>query len=89
MLPLKRGHLMVTDLPGWRLPPQASRDHVEAFSCLVRYAVKLRREGYLDDNEFQTIVTQATANFVESEISQRVDTIINNKFFQEKLLEVF
>jgi hypothetical protein len=77
----------MVDAPAWLISPQSSRDHAEAFSNLVKYIVKLRRDGQIDDGAFKAIIKQAAANFVESEITSRIDSIIEDRFSVDRILE--
>jgi len=73
--------------PWWQLLPSttASRrtehahDHIESFTSLVKYLVRLRRDGTLDDEDFAQLVKMVSTAFVESEIADRVDSILDNK----------
>ena len=65
-----------------------SRDHVELFQNLVKYLVRLRRDGDIDDDTFEGLVTQAAATFVEAEVSDRIDRVLESKISFERLLEL-
>ena len=65
-----------------------THDHVEAFQSLVRYIVKLRRDGDISNDTFEELVRQATAIFVETEISDRIDRVLENKISLDRLLEL-
>lgn len=56
-----------------------NRDHLETFQNLIKYIVRLRRAGMLDDNAFSELISQATGVFVENEISERIENVIENK----------
>ena len=62
--------------------------HIEAFQSLVKYLVKLRRNGDIDNEVFEELVRQATATFVETEISQRIDRVLENHISLDRLLEL-
>jgi hypothetical protein len=57
----------------------STRDHVEGFQNVIKYLVKLRRDGDIDDETFNGLVKQAAAAFVETEISDRVDRVLEDK----------
>ena len=65
-----------------------THDHVEAFQSLVKYLVKLRRDGDVDNDTFEELVRQAAAAFVETEISERIDKVLENKISLDRLLEL-
>ena len=65
-----------------------THDHVEAFQSLVKYIVKLRRDGDINNDTFEELVRQAAAIFVETEISDRIDRVVESKFSLDKLLEL-
>jgi hypothetical protein len=50
--------------------------------------VKLRRDGDIDNDTFEGLVRQAAATFVETEISERVDRVLEDKISFELLLEL-
>ncbi len=65
-----------------------THDHVEYFQSLIKYLVKLRRDGDIDNDTFEGLVCQSAANFVESEISQRIDIVLENKISLDNILEL-
>ena len=65
-----------------------THDHVEAFQSLGKYLVKLRRDGDIDNDTFEGLVRQAAATFVETEISERIDRVLENKISLDRLLEL-
>ncbi|MEA3428830.1 MAG: hypothetical protein U9Q84_06420 [Thermodesulfobacteriota bacterium] len=65
-----------------------THDHVEAFQSLIKYMVKLRRDGDIDNDTFEGLVRQAAATFVETEISERIDKMLESKISFERLLEL-
>ncbi len=65
-----------------------THDHVEVFQSLVKYLVKLRRDGDIDKDTFEGLVRQAAATFVETEISERIDRVLESKISFERLLEL-
>ena len=65
-----------------------THDHVEAFQGVVKYLVKLRRDGDLDNDTFEGLVRQAAATFVETEISERIDRVLESKISLDRLLEL-
>lgn len=84
-----RGANSMTMLFGPRLefrPPQKAYTHIEGFNSLVKYLVKLRRDGTLNDDDFSELVRMASAILIETEISDRVDSILENKNLDDLLL---
>ena len=65
-----------------------THDHVESFQSLVKYLVKLRRDGDIDNDTFESLVRQSAANFVENEISERIDMVLENKISLDNILEL-
>ena len=65
-----------------------THDHVEAFQSLVKYLLKLRRDGDIDNDTFGGLVRQAAATFVETEVSERIDKVLESKISFERLLEL-
>ena len=61
--------------------------HVETFQNLVKYLVELRRNGDIDNDTFEGLVRQATATFVETEISERIERVLESKISLDRLLE--
>jgi hypothetical protein len=59
--------------------PQNAHIHIDGFNNLVKYLVRLRRDGTLSDDDFSELVKMASAIFVETEISDRVESILENK----------
>lgn len=53
--------------------------HIESFQNLVKYLVRLRRDGILDDDDFSTLVKMASAVFVEAEVADKVEKFLQNK----------
>ena len=66
-----------------------TQNHIDVFQSLVKYLVKLRRDGDIDKDVFEGLVRQAAATFVETEISERVDKVLEDKISFERLLELF
>lgn len=56
-----------------------SHTHIEGFCNLVKYIVRLRRDGTIDDEMFEELVKRASALFVESEISEKIERVLENK----------
>jgi len=52
----------------------------------VKYLVKLRRDGTLNDDDFSELVRMASAILIETEISDRVDRILEKKNLDDLLL---
>jgi hypothetical protein len=65
-----------------------SHNHVEAFQTIVKYLVKLRRDGDIDNDTFEGLVKQTASNFVETEISERIDRVLESKISLDRLLEL-
>ncbi|VFM96562.1 MAG: hypothetical protein BECKG1743F_GA0114225_101704 [Candidatus Kentron sp. G] len=59
-------------------PLNYSHAHIETFNNLVKYLVRLRRDGTLDDDDFSELVKMASAMFVEAEILGRVENVLND-----------
>ncbi len=66
-----------------------SHPHIEGFYGLVKYLARLRREGAIEDEVFEELVKRASALFIEAELTERIDKIIENKLLPEILLGVF
>nr|VFK47170.1 MAG: hypothetical protein BECKTC1821D_GA0114238_104216 [Candidatus Kentron sp. TC]VFK47938.1 MAG: hypothetical protein BECKTC1821E_GA0114239_10986 [Candidatus Kentron sp. TC]VFK60742.1 MAG: hypothetical protein BECKTC1821F_GA0114240_104913 [Candidatus Kentron sp. TC] len=62
-----------------------SHAHVEGFNSLIKYLVRLRRDGTIDDDNFNALIKMASATFVEVEISNRIDGVLGNKAFNKAL----
>ena len=69
---------------------RSKKEHiqVEGFSNLVNYMVKLRRDGTLTDDNFSKLVKLASAAFIEAEISERVENVLNRKNLDDLLLSI-
>nr|VFJ55864.1 MAG: hypothetical protein BECKDK2373C_GA0170839_105022 [Candidatus Kentron sp. DK] len=55
-------------------PPYA---RTEIFNNLVTYLVRLRRDGTLNDADFNELIKMISATFMEAEISDRVDGVLD------------
>jgi len=66
-----------------------SHHHVEGFYGLVKYLVRLRHEGAIEDEVFEELVKRVSALFIEAELTERIDKIIENKLSPEILLDIF
>ncbi|CAN2041921.1 conserved hypothetical protein [Candidatus Magnetomoraceae bacterium gMMP-15] len=64
------------------------QNYIEYFQNLVKYLLKLRRDGDINDDTFEAFVCQAAANFVEAEISERIDMVFEDKISLNNLLEI-
>ncbi len=53
--------------------------HIEGFNSLVKYLVTLRRDNTIDDDVFGELVKRAASMFVEAEVTERVDNILDRK----------
>jgi len=65
---------------------QKAHTHVEGFNNLVKYLVKLRRDGTVNDDDFRELVRMASAAFIEAEISDRVERVLEKKTLDDILL---
>jgi ribosomal protein L19E len=65
-----------------------THDHVEAFQSLIKYLVRLRRDGDIDNKTFDNLVRQAAASFVETEVSERFDRVLEGRISFDRLLEL-
>lgn len=63
--------------------------HVEGFSNLLKYLVRLRREGTLDDDDFGEVVRIASAAFIESEVTEKVERVLESKVPNDVLLRLW
>jgi hypothetical protein len=89
---LARHNKSLDMLFGSYVGPRRSRNahpHVEGFSALVKYLVKLRRDGTLNDEHFSELVKIASAAFIEAEISDRVESVLENKALDDLLLSLW
>jgi len=64
----KKGVSTLTDTP----------KHIEGFTNLVKYLVRLRRDGTLDDHDFGELIRIASASFIESELNEKIDKVLEN-----------
>lgn len=67
-------------------PPRQTRAHIEGFNNLVKYLVRLRRDGTLDDGDFAELVKIASGMFIEAEISDRVESVLASTKLDDILL---
>jgi hypothetical protein len=65
-----------------------THDRIEIFHNLVQYLEGLHRDGDIDDNTFEGLVSHGVATFVEAEISERVDRVVESKISLERFLEL-
>ncbi|EFK06024.1 conserved hypothetical protein [delta proteobacterium NaphS2] len=66
----------------------AKHDQKEIFNNTVKYIVKLRRDGVIDNDKFEGLVRQATTFFVENEISDRFDQMLADIIPYERFLNL-
>ncbi len=66
-----------------------SQRHVEGFHSLVKYLVRLRREGTIDNEVFEELMTMSSSLFVEAEVTERIDKILEDKISTDYLMELF
>lgn len=62
--------------------------HIEGFNSLVKYLVSLRRDATIDDEVFGELVKRAAASFVESEVTERIDSILDRKLPLDYILGI-
>ena len=74
---LLSGHIQHSS--GLRGIPHHGHTRVDQFSSLVRYLVLLRNNGTLDDQAFSHLVRHAAALFVEAEVENCVNQVLNEK----------
>lgn len=60
---------------------------LERFNALVKYLMHLQRDGTISDEDFSGLVHMASASFVESEITDRVDQVLEDAFSYDMLLK--
>ncbi|WP_133510129.1 hypothetical protein [Candidatus Thiosymbion oneisti] len=61
--------LHVTEQPR----PQGTPRHIEGFHNLVKYLVRLQKDGTLDDDEFSKLVKRAAAASIKVEVGDRIE----------------
>ncbi|MCW7755368.1 hypothetical protein OOT00_15395 [Desulfobotulus sp. H1] len=59
-----------------------------AFQNLIRYMVRLRNEGHMDDQAFDALVRQAAASYSGAEISERIEKVLVSKISSGRLREL-
>ena len=69
--------------------PKNEHIHVEGFSNLINYMVKLRRDGILNDADFSELVKLASGAFIEAEISEKVENVLKHKKLDQLLLSIW
>ena len=67
----------------------ARHAHIEGYHHLIKYLVSLRRKGEIDNDVFEELVKRASAAFVESELSERINRILEEKISPERLMSLF
>lgn len=68
---------------------EGMQKQIEASHHLVTYLVRLRREGTIDNEAFNALITMGSALFVEAEVTERIDRILEYKmpdYLKELLL---
>jgi len=64
----------------------STNDHqVEWFQSFIVYLVKLNKDKTIDDDTFEELIKQIAENFVEFEISNRIDRVLNKRAVLDKL----
>ncbi len=48
----------------------------EGFTNFIKYLVRLRRDGTLDDHDFSELVRTASATFIESELNKKIEHVL-------------
>ncbi len=48
----------------------------EGFTNLIKYLVRLRRDGTLDDHDFSELARTASAAFIESELNKKIEHVL-------------
>ena len=69
-----------------RKPLRQTHAYIEGFNNLVKYLVRLRRDGTLSDDDFAELVKVASSIFIEAEISDRVESVLESKKLDDILL---
>ncbi|OQY01490.1 MAG: hypothetical protein B6I26_03960 [Desulfobacteraceae bacterium 4572_130] len=62
-------------------------NHIKGFQYFVKHLIKLHQNKDIDNKTFQRLIKQAAASFVETEISNRINTVLNNKISLDQLLK--
>jgi hypothetical protein len=60
--------------------------HIEGFTSLIKYLVRLRRDGTLDDHDFGELIRIASAAFIESELNEKIDRVLESHIPQNVFL---
>ncbi len=63
-----------------------THSHIDGFNSLVKYLVTLRRDDTIDDETFAELVKRAAAMFVEAEITERVENILDRQLPMDYIL---
>lgn len=61
-------------------------NRTEAFNLLIKYLVRLRREGTIDDEGLSQLIRMVSASFIKSEITHTVDRALKKAFAPDRLL---
>jgi len=67
---------------------QSAHRHIEGFHNLVKYLVRLRRDGTLDNDDFTELVKRAAAVFIEAEVTDKVERVLEDKIPLDYLLRL-
>jgi hypothetical protein len=62
--------------------------HLEGFHNLVKYIVRLRRDGLIDDEVFGELIKRASAVFIEAELSEKIERVLEEKLSSEYLMDL-
>ncbi|MCF8363895.1 MAG: hypothetical protein K9G70_14865 [Prolixibacteraceae bacterium] len=57
----------------------------KAVEEMVKYAQRMRKEGHIGENQFNTLIHLFLANFVENELEYRINDFLNKRI--EKLIQ--
>ena len=64
-----------------------THEDISAYHEVIRCLVALRRSGYVKNESFASLVSCATANFVQAELDRKISDVFDRKFTPEKLLK--
>ena len=63
-------------------------NNTDEFHSILKYFIKIYQNGEIDKETFETIVKHLSAVFIENEISERIDRILEGKIFRNYLMEL-
>jgi len=70
-------------------PAIYSHNRREFFQNIIKYLLRLRENGDIKDDTFDYFVKKITAEFIEIELSERINKILKNKTLFNHLGELF